>query len=167
MTSLQNRLLSLQQEYEDRWRATERSARQAMETKAQQAAEARQKVEQEIRMLDEEWEREAIASRELAEEQNQIMSDARQAALCEMEAKLHSRQQDMEEQVAAERKRCAVLRNRHLRKTVDCQQEVLRYKQHIEELNTGYRRKGKPAGSTPRRSLGTSFFTPNPMANSG
>ena len=35
---------------------------------------------------------EAIASRNLALEQNQIMSDARQAALSEMEAKLEARQ---------------------------------------------------------------------------
>merc|ERR1712224_50334 len=94
-----------------------------------------------------------MASRELAEEQNKIMAVAREVALSEMRAQLRARQLDIEEQVAGERRRCESVRNRHLQKTADCQQEVLRYKQCIEELNMGYRRKsqrGTSSRSTPR-----------------
>jgi len=159
MDSLQNRLLDLQKEYEERWRATEQSAREVISIKSQQASEARQNVETDILRLDEEWEKEAIASRNLALQQNQIMSDARQAALSEMEAKLEARQQDMEEQVFAERTRSEALRSRYLRKTADSQQEVLRYKQHINELSLGYRRKSHRSGPAPNpsRSMGGSY----------
>merc|ERR1719162_2409406 len=66
MDALQNRLLDLQKEYEERWRATEQSAREVISIKSQQASEARQNVETDILRLDEEWEKEAIASRNLA-----------------------------------------------------------------------------------------------------
>merc|ERR1711939_1280658 len=163
MTLLENRLHDLQQQYEDRWRATERSARQQLEIRLQQAAESRKTVEQEILRLDEEWEKDAIASRELTEEQDQIMSEARQAALSEMAAKLQERQEEMEEQVVGERRRCQALRNRHLRKIADSQQEVLRYKKNIEELSAGYRRKPQrstPSCSTPPLSMGRGFGAP-------
>lgn len=142
MQTLEDQLQDLQKEYEERWKATERSARQVINTRAQQANAARQKVEEEIQRCDEEREREAIASRELAEEQNQIMSNARQFAQAEMEAKLQAKRRDMEEQVAAEHQRCEALRNRHLRKTVNCQQEVLQYKRNIEQLRLGYQGRG-------------------------
>merc|ERR1711907_25308 len=111
MATLQSRLVDLQQDYEERWRTTERSARQVIESTSRQAAEARTKVQQEILRLDEEWEREAVASRELAEEQNKIMAVAREAALSEMQAQLQSRQHDIEEQVATERRRCESVRH--------------------------------------------------------
>merc|ERR1711907_227834 len=111
MSILQNRLVDLQQDYEERWRTTEKSARQVIESTSRQAAEARTKVQQEILRLDEEWEREAMASRELAEEQNKIMAVAREVALSEMQAQLRARQLDIEEQVAGERRRCESVRH--------------------------------------------------------
>lgn len=150
MASVQTRLVNLQHEYEDRWRSTDKGARQVIETRAQQASEARQQVQQELLMLDEEWEKEAVATKQLAEEQNRIMSDARQAALFEMDVRVQERQQDMEEQVAAERKRCEALRNQHLRRSAHGQTEVLRYKKCIEDLSMGYRRKSQRSTPTPR-----------------
>jgi len=148
MSSLEIKLADLQQEYDGRWRSTERNARQLMDNRAQHASEARQAVEQEILTLDQEWEKEALTSRQLAEQQDRMMANARQAALAEMEGRLQTRRMDMEEQVAAEHKRCEALRNRHFRKAQDCQQEVLQYKQNIEELSLGYRCKARSRPST-------------------
>lgn len=153
MTSFQKWHLDLQQEYDDRWRSTAKSAKQVMETRTQHTTKSKLMVEQEIFTLDEEWEREAIASREVAEDQDRMMSDARQAALCEMEAELHARQHDMEDQVASVRRQCEAARDRQLQKTADFQQEVLRYRKKIGELNSGYRSKTQratPTCSTPR-----------------
>jgi len=155
MASLEDQLQNLQREYEERWEATEKSARQVINTRSQQANAARQKVEAEIQRCDEEREKEAIASRELLEEHNQMMSDARQAAMCKMEANLQARRHDMEEQVAAEQRRNETLRNRYNRRSVDCHQEVLHYKRNIEELRFGYHAR---SSLTPRRQLGSAVM---------
>lgn len=150
VATLQTRLLDLQTGYEERWRSTEKNARQVIDGKSQKASEARQTLEQEIQRLDEEWEREAIASRALVEEQNRRMADARQLALAEMETKLGARQRDMEEQANIQRRRCESQRNHHVQKAVNCRSEVIRYKKYINDLNLGYRRKPKRRYSTPR-----------------
>merc|ERR1712228_866412 len=116
MNALQTRLADLQQQYADRWRSTETSAREKLNNKLLQATEARRKIEEQLVALDEDWEKEAIASRALAEEQNRIMSDARHVALMEMEEKLEARQHEMEKTVGAERRRCEAARRRHLQK---------------------------------------------------
>jgi len=165
MNALQTRLADLQQQYADRWRSTEIGARKNLDNKLQQAAEARHKIEEQLVALDEDWEKEAVASRELAEEQNRIMSDARQAALMEMETKLEARQHEMDKTVDTERRRCEAARRRHLKKVEDCQSEVVRNKQKIEELRSNYRRRdirtppGCPKGLTrPRSSLAPSPY---------
>merc|ERR1712046_470630 len=109
-------------------------------------------MEEQLAKLDQEWEREAIASRELVEEQKQVMFEARQSALAEMQAKLEARKRHMNEQVDAERRRCEIVRRRELQKAEDHQQEVHRCKRHISELSSLYRRRRYrcPAASTPR-----------------
>lgn len=149
MASLEMQLQALQKEYEERWKSNEQSARQVINSRLQQANAARQDVEDEIQRCDKEREKEDIAALKLTDEHKRIMSDAKQATLSDLESKLQARQRQMQEQVAAEHRRCEALRSRHLRKTTDCQQEVLHYSKGIESLRMGYRDKSH---QTPRRS---------------
>merc|ERR1712217_218603 len=105
--------------YEDRWKATEVGAKEKLNNKMRQAYDDRRKMEEQLAKLDEEREREGVASREFVEEQKQVMFEARQSALSEMEAKLAARKKYMSEQVDAERRRCEVVRRRELRKAED------------------------------------------------
>merc|ERR1712050_533027 len=124
-------------------------------------------MEEQLAKLDEEREREAVASRELVEEQKQVMFEARQSALSEMEAKLAARKKHMSEQVYAERRRCEVVRRRELRKAEDNQQEVLRCKKHISELSSAYRRRRYRcvAASTPRSNVASPVDPSRPFAS--
>lgn len=141
MNALQTRFADLQQQYADRWKSNETSAREKLDNKLLQAAESRRKVEEQLVALDEDWEKEADASRKLVEEQNRIMSDARQVVITEMEEKLEARQQEMEKTVDTERRRCEAVRRRHLEKVEDSQGDIALYKQRIEELSSNYRRR--------------------------
>merc|ERR1712194_277593 len=110
MAALQAQLLDVQQSYEDRWKATEQKAKEKLDSKVQMATGQRRKKEDQLAKLDEEREKEAIASRRTVDAQKQVMFDAREAAFADMEAKLEARTQEMGEKVNAERRRYDVMR---------------------------------------------------------
>jgi hypothetical protein len=139
--ALQAQLSDLQQRYQDRWKANELSTREELATKVQRASEQRRKVDEQLAKLDEEWEKEASASRRTVDEQKKVMFEARQVASLEMEAKLEARTQQMGQRVDIERRRGGVVFNRELQKSEGFHQEINHYKKRIGELAANYRRR--------------------------
>lgn len=137
--ALEHELREFHSEYASRWEDAERSSRRKLQEKAKHASEACTDLQRRLAELDVERESEAAMRRERLEEEKQLLSEAKERAMVELQTEFRKQQQEIQARVDAERERCGRLRGQQMRKTDDLTREVTGVRASIERVRDNYR----------------------------
>eukprot|EP00929_Paragymnodinium_shiwhaense_P053296 TRINITY_DN26673_c0_g1_i1.p1 TRINITY_DN26673_c0_g1~~TRINITY_DN26673_c0_g1_i1.p1 ORF type:complete len:444 (-),score=146.43 TRINITY_DN26673_c0_g1_i1:81-1412(-) len=137
-SSLEDRLLTLDEDYERRWQATEADEHRMMEEKTKKLEDARLRFEAQFAEMDEALSSEKAASQEQAEKNKAVLIEERERLRAAMDAKLAATRSEMNQRVEVERRRCSAIREKQYRRCRVLSAEVNHYADLLQDVQDSY-----------------------------